>query len=753
MWLNRRATGEFIIGLLIIAVVSIIVLWPCLFGKIPVNSAGIFRFPPWEDACPSDTTPENIPSPGLSTTRYVPWHIFMHYAATHNMSLLWNPYERCGMPFFALWETRCLSPFSLPFYLVDTAKAEIISALSKLITAGLCAYFLAFGLGFSTPMALVVALAFELSGAILGRTGFPFSDAAAWFPLLLLFADRLGMGRTEGWPWATGIFALILLGGDLSAAAGMAIICGLFVFFRILLRRTALAELPVGLMVLTGIILGSVLLTAIQVVPFLEFISQGGNIPSASSAGWSHGAREFIRLIFPRFFEDRACSDGAPDAAFLYSGILPLLFLPLWFSIKIFIPKARHIRIQSLLITLLCVTVASWILQRYGHMVPVIHFLRPSDLLLANPLILAIVAAETADEWVHLNAEDCIRTIKRFLGYILVWLCAAVTMIYWVCLASHPDDKPLYHHIILFCVWVTVIIFLLGITLVRPSVSLMGYGMALIIFLDTGITFASTVPYSSTESFFPESSFIRELKHLDTRVSGSVQLKKWPLAGNLIPQTFGTSGYMTERQQVFTERLEKYPLMTRQTGSHALLLTRQDIRGGFAPVRKFLRIKHVFPTGAVLFDDLEAHDRAWVTHSTREIKDFHSPLIIPNREHCLENIIPPPNRNIPDQPADITEITNTCVKLHFAKNPDGVLILTDTWYPGWEARDSKGKKYKVFPVDGIWRGVLLDEDTQDITFQYTPFSFRLGMEISVFFAIILILFGIRNGIRALRRTW
>jgi hypothetical protein len=60
----------------------------------------------------------------------------------------------------------------------------------------------------------------------------------------------------------------------------------------------------------------------------------------------------------------------------------------------------------------------------------------------------------------------------------------------------------------------------------------------------------------------------------------------------------------------------------------------------------------------------------------------------------------------------------------------GLLILTEQYYPGWKAYVN-GKETIIHAVDGIFRGVFLDEGVHSVQFKYQPLSFTIGGIISI----------------------
>lgn len=56
----------------------------------------------------------------------------------------------------------------------------------------------------------------------------------------------------------------------------------------------------------------------------------------------------------------------------------------------------------------------------------------------------------------------------------------------------------------------------------------------------------------------------------------------------------------------------------------------------------------------------------------------------------------------------------------------GILVLSDLYYPGWKVYID-GKPAKLYRVDGIIRGVFVQEGEHTIVFHYFPMSFKYGL--------------------------
>ena len=78
----------------------------------------------------------------------------------------------------------------------------------------------------------------------------------------------------------------------------------------------------------------------------------------------------------------------------------------------------------------------------------------------------------------------------------------------------------------------------------------------------------------------------------------------------------------------------------------------------------------------------------------------------------------------------------------------GLLVLSDTFYPGWEARVNRHAA-AIHPTDGLFRGVAVPAGTSTVTVRYRPESFRLGVLLAlaglgVFGAVSVVVLGRRR---------
>jgi hypothetical protein len=107
--------------------------------------------------------------------------------------LLWNPFQDCGQPFFAISMTGVLYPVNWVFAALPREAALLASMMLNLAIAGLGAWWLGREMGLSRPAALAGALAFAYGPSALWLAAWSPIHLApyVWMPMALAALERL----------------------------------------------------------------------------------------------------------------------------------------------------------------------------------------------------------------------------------------------------------------------------------------------------------------------------------------------------------------------------------------------------------------------------------------------------------------------------------------------------------------------------------------------------------------------------------
>lgn len=77
----------------------------------------------------------------------------------------------------------------------------------------------------------------------------------------------------------------------------------------------------------------------------------------------------------------------------------------------------------------------------------------------------------------------------------------------------------------------------------------------------------------------------------------------------------------------------------------------------------------------------------------------------------------------------IAEYGATHLRLSAEMNGPGLIVLTDTFYPGWDARVD-GQAARIHRVNGVFRGVFVEGGRHEITMRFRPASQSWGLALS-----------------------
>lgn len=89
----------------------------------------------------------------------------------------------------------------------------------------------------------------------------------------------------------------------------------------------------------------------------------------------------------------------------------------------------------------------------------------------------------------------------------------------------------------------------------------------------------------------------------------------------------------------------------------------------------------------------------------------------------------PTSPDVPATSAEIIHETSTEIVINATAQQDGLLILADSYYPGWAATVD-GESAEIIRTNQLLRGVPLAAGTHEVIFRFQPNSLRSGMALS-----------------------
>jgi len=152
--------------------------------------------------------------------------------------------------------------------------------------------------------------------------------------------------------------------------------------------------------------------------------------------------------------------------------------------------------------------------------------------------------------------------------------------------------------------------------------------------------------------------------------------------------------------------------------------------------------KEVFQggSGIKVFQNPHAFPRAWAVHDLvtaptlaqgqalirDHFEDMHSKAFTVVEKAPADHVRPCTS---PDT-VTVSAYQPEQVSIHAEMACDGMVVLSDTFYPGWKATVDN-KPARVYEVDLAMRGVLVPTGSHAIEYRYEPGSVRIGALLSV----------------------
>ncbi len=212
---------------------------------------------------------------------------------------LWNPFNSCGMPFLAQWNTLTLYPPSLIYLLFPLPWSLNLFCLLHLFAGGMGMYFLAHRWSANRFAACMAGTLFVFSAFTLNCVMWPNNIAAlGLMPWVILLAQR-------GWQWGGRQLLIGALAGALQMLAGAPemilltwfTVAGVFVVDLIngdTPRMRAIVRAGIIGLLIAGI-------AAAQLLPFFELMRSSDRSQNFATASWSMPGWGWANFFVPLF--------------------------------------------------------------------------------------------------------------------------------------------------------------------------------------------------------------------------------------------------------------------------------------------------------------------------------------------------------------------------------------------------------------------------------------------------------------------
>jgi hypothetical protein len=133
----------------------------------------------------------------------------------------------------------------------------------------------------------------------------------------------------------------------------------------------------------------------------------------------------------------------------------------------------------------------------------------------------------------------------------------------------------------------------------------------------------------------------------------------------------------------------------------------------------------------------DAFPRAWAVHELLPPGNFDDPDSFRHKAYIVGT---PPHVESCAAPETVQLLEHDPDRLAIRADLacDGMVVLSDVFYPGWRARVDH-RPAQIFQVNGAMRGVLVPRGSHTVTMRYRPLSVYLGALLTVFGILVPIL--------------
>jgi len=734
---------KYLLPLSIILALSLIFFW-----KIPFLNETLFA--------------------GDMITLNYPFRIFVRECLKENIIPLWCPYLGYGFPLLAEGQSGIFYPLNiLLFTLFNPTSAYNYSVILHFFLAGLFIFIYLQIIEIDTASSLFTSITFMFSGVFITHlTYFNYLSTYIWLPLILGFIE-LYFRRNN---WVYLIFTGVILGIQILSGAPQISpqILLISLIYFLVVNKQGLSKAIFNLFIILLIGFG---LAAIQLLPTYEFLKESSRSNFLEYEEWTVGSLSLLQLItflLPNFYGNPFEGVYLGDWNYIdlcgYLGIMPLILG----IVTVILRRDKY----SFLFFGICLLGLLLAFGKYNPLytllshIPIIGSLRiPSRYLYIYTVSISILAGMGFNYLLNVDK----RAVQRWLKIIIFTaICFGLIGIYAVIdiQLGKVVDKDLLYSIRMKDWLLFIIMSLLSFSLlilyikhkITPSIFIfLSITFLIINIFIYWIEFNPTVKKSVLTSMPESVNFLKKDTDLYRIATHDWKRKyKDPIARSRISKLSSFEGLITSFKESISPNLSVIYKIFSSDIFPGLALTRYEEFTKIQNLKLFslsngkyiITPKDVHSSYPLVFSNETVNiyenryylPRTFIVHQAKIIKDKEKIL----KELRSEDFKPveyvileeKPNQMIKKQingikeKAQIIKYSLTEVEVEVSLSQPGFLILTDTYYPGWEVYVNN-KKEHIYRANYLFRAVCLNAGNFKIRFIYNPLSFNLGAIISL----------------------
>jgi hypothetical protein len=783
-WVARRPT---LTAALLYLILSLAMFSPALApGRTLSASDFLWTATPWDATRPADVPPLGSNREQTdSVLMFQPF--FQHTRARLPDVPLWDPYLMGGRPYQANSQAGVFSPFSVPAYVLPFWDSLALIAALKLFVAAFGAFLLGrvFGMRFAGALLCGVVFGFSLWSV----TWVSWTTMSVWacLPWLCLLSE-LCLRRPGPLPFAglATVVGVQFLGGHPSSSFQVMVAVALFWLVRAVASRPLRErDLLLRLATFGGALAVGTALAAITLIPFAELLSHSIDIDARTAA--ASDAHEPARYLLGVFLHDwwgRGSNVSLEFASSLEEHAYYVAALPLMLAASALMLAPRRERIVVAAVGLVALAVAAGIPPFFDVVkaLPGFDAARNGRLAVIAVLCAAVLAGWALDDLTGPAPSEWARRLLPALCAVVllipvVWVARRVSLdslgdglrIAWGFASPGQDGDSIRMASLLE--WLLPALLAMALVWLRLSGRLgvpafVGLALALVV-LDL---FRAGMGYNPAirerDAVQPTTAAIRYLQsQRPNRFAGLHPEAPITLAVPIPPDVAVRYGLYDARGYDFPFE-KRYAELWRR-----VIAQSPDCNYAFCPESAGRSPRALRALGLLGVTDLLQNRgdpplRGFeLAYSGDDARVYRNPAALPRaflvgRQQVVDGadaardavtaagfsarttaVVEHPIAGLGGGDsagdANITRYGEERVDVDTQATRRSLLVLTDSWFPGWKATVD-GHDVPIERVDYLIRGVPVPAGAHRVEFRYEPASWRVGWILSLL-ALIAIL--------------
>jgi hypothetical protein len=695
-----------------------------------------------------------------------PWAHFFRECFWRGEMPLWNPYNNCGLPFLAQWNTMTLYPLSL-FYLVFPLSWSLSAfCILHLYLGGLGMFLLARRWTGNAWGGALAGIAFAFSGLMLNSLTWSNNVAAlGWMPWVVLWAVNLKDRRTLAQAAFIGAMQMLTGAPEIIFMTWLLVACFWGLDFISTQNRVRAKNAALLVILVAG-------LCAMQLLPFLQLLANSHRDPKfAEASNWPMPLWGLANFFTPLFFTMKwsqnvffqynqywTCSYFIPLGGLMFAGFA------LW--------KTRDKRVWLLgLVAGLSIWAAmgdpAGLYLLVKGLFPGLGFMRyPIKLMVMATFALPLLAAFGLKQfW---NAQDSLTPgSKRAFVLLAAGALGIIAFLTWYC-GAHPRyngeyDTSHYARQNGLARAILLTLFVLGAVFISPKFPirlrvLIRFSLLLLAWYD-GISHSPNI-VPRTERWVFDS--------IDVQTRGTV----FPLRGDgrvmVSPEAEQTmfnlvvadgAKELTAKRMALYCNLNLLDAVPKVNGVFSLQLRAMEPllqsfsqpNGLTEPMLDFFGVTHLTTRGSTMSWNARPTAMRMVSSGQRPafatdldcLKLLQAAEFRPAKVACFSEELRGAMEASPYGAAEIGNFKQTGSKIEFeSTSPEPALaVIAQAFYPCWKAT-MDGKPTPILKANLAFQAIELPPGHHVVTLSYVDYPFLCGVAIS--FVTLLICLGLHG---------